>query len=51
MIFGIAEDLEVGNVPEVDEFMMDYDAKRLDEIEDYLISKHPHRPIYLNRCG
>lgn len=43
LVFGIAEDLEMGNVTEVDEFMMDYYAKRLDEIEEYLVSKYPRR--------
>jgi len=39
------------NVPEVDEFMMDYYAERLDEIEEYLVSKRPHKHIYLDRWG
>ena len=43
LVFGIAEDLEMGNVTEVDEFMVYYYEKRLGEIEEYLVSKYPHR--------
>jgi len=43
LVFGIAENLEMGNVTEVDEFMMDYYEKGLGEIEEYLVSKYPHR--------